>query len=149
MPNGNAPLSEKRIKKYLNMAKNVSEMSTFYKQHHLGAIFTYKNRVLSDGWNSLKSSPIQKEYNKYRDFAFDSPNNGTLHAEMMALVRCRDMDVDWSKVSVFVYREHADGHPALARCCPACMKALKDKGIKNIYYSTEFSPDGFTYERIG
>lgn len=149
MSSENAPLSVKRIRKYLSLAKNVSELSNFYKQHHLGCIITYKNKIISDGYNSLKTNPVQKEYNKYRDYTLDTPNNGSLHAEMMALIRCKDVDVDWNKVNVFIYREHANGNPALARSCPACLKALKDKGIKNIYYSTEHSPNGYAYERIG
>lgn len=45
-----------------------------------------------------------------------------LHAEMKCLVETRDLDIDWSKVSIFVYREHCDGTKALSRPCPLVIK---------------------------
>ena len=33
----------------------------------------------------------------------------------------------------------------MARPCPACMAAIKDFGIKNIYYTTD---DGMAYENV-
>ena len=33
----------------------------------------------------------------------------------------------------------------MARPCPSCMAAIKDLGIKNIYYTTN---DGYSYERL-
>lgn len=33
----------------------------------------------------------------------------------------------------------------MSRPCPSCMAAIKDLGIRNIYYTTN---DGYIYERI-
>lgn len=142
-----APLSKKLQDKFFEMAKNVSTLSDFYKQHHLGCVITYKNKVIGDGYNSLKTHPIQKEYNKYRNYRnnFETPNNGSLHAEMMALLRCKDYDIEWNKVNVFIYRCHKNDIKANAFCCPACRQALIDRGIKRIYYTTE---NGTLFEKI-
>lgn len=136
-------LSDKLLNKYFDMARSISQLSDYYKQHHLGCVMIYKGKVIADGYNSLKTSPMQKQYNKYREFDEDSPNSGSLHAEMMTLERCKYLDVEWSKVKVFIYREHKSGIKAIAAPCPACRKALIDRGIKHIYYTGENS---FIYE---
>lgn len=53
------------------------------------------------------------------------------------------MDLDWSKVNVFVYRVKKDGGKGMARPCKACEAMLKNMGIKEIYYSTD---TGFAHE---
>ena len=52
-------------------------------------------------------------------------------------------DIDFSKVKLYVYREHKNGVKALARPCPACQKMIKDMGIKEVWFTTE---NGFGYE---
>lgn len=131
--------------KYFIMAKNASTFSDFYKQHHLGCVMIYKGKPICVSWNTLKTNPIQKEYNKYRNFEIESPNNGSLHAEMVGLVKTKNMDIDWSRVEVYIYREHKNGNAAIACPCPACERAMRDRGIRHIYYTTEC---GTAYERI-
>ena len=64
------------------------------------------------------------------------PSSG-LHAEMMCLLGLKDMDIDYSKVKLYVYREDNDGNLANCRPCPACMELIDRLGIKKIYYTTE------------
>ena len=137
--------------KYFKLAKNVSELSDYNKKNiKIGAVLVYKNRIIGTGYNTNKTSPIQMKYNKYRE---TDENNRSyvaeehlpfLHAEMSCLLGAKDLDIDWNKASIFVYRE-SDGKLRNCRCCSACMKALKDKGVKNIYYTTE---DGYCHEKI-
>jgi deoxycytidylate deaminase len=127
------------ILKYLAFAKSVSQFSDFCgdtTSRHTGCVIVHKNRVLSVGWNTNKEHPLQKKYNKERGFNTDICRN-SLHAEMYALVKTEGLDIDWSKATVFVYRECADGFCAMARPCKACMKAIMDRGIKNICYTTD------------
>lgn len=126
------------------MAKNVSMNSNFRRQH-LGAIAVYKNNVLAMGFNSCKTSPIQKKYNKERNYLIELPhaNTNTVHAEIACLTKIKYLDIDFSKVSLFVYREHKNGQKALAKPCPACTKFIKDMGIKDVYYTIE---DGYAFE---
>lgn len=133
----------KKINRYLEMAKEVSEQSNF-KQHHLGAVAIYKGSLLATGYNSNKTSPTAKRYNRERDF--DPNANGivnSIHAEMAALNKIKYLDIDFSKVKLYIYREHKNGVKAMARPCPACQKMIKDMGIKEIWYTTE---NGFGYE---
>ena len=49
-------------------ARRAAENSTF-EGFHLGCVMAYKGRIISSGWNSKKTHPVQKKYNrKYRKF---------------------------------------------------------------------------------
>lgn len=137
-------LSTKRIKHYLELARAQALCSDF-DQTKLGAVVIYKGRVISTGWNSQeKTHPLQKRMNRYRGFDPDESNtNNTIHAEMSALIKIRHLDIDWNKVSVFVYRVKKDGSKGLARPCPGCENFMRKLGIRQVYYSTN---NGWGYE---
>lgn len=134
--------SKKTIQRNLLKAKAASELSDS-PQHHLGAILAYGNKTISVGWNSMKTNPLQKELNKERNFDdTESKNNGAIHAELACLLSVQYMDINWAKAALYIYREHKNGKPALARPCAACMKAIRDRGIKKVYYTTDELPFG-------
>lgn len=139
-----AQFNNKKINRYLDMAKEASTQSDFNK-HHLGAVAIYHGSLLATGFNSCKTSPIQKRYNKARNYQVEAnyKNTNCTHAEVACLSKIRYLDIDFSKVKLYVYREHKNGVKALARPCPACQKMIKDMGIKNIYYTVE---NGYCYE---
>lgn len=140
------------INRFFNLAKNSSEMSDYNKKNiHIGAVIVYKNRVIANGYNTNKTSPIQYKYNKYREMNCSEDREyiadshlPCIHAEMKCLIDTKDMDIDWSKTSIFIYREHK-GIQRMCKPCPSCEKALKDRGIKHIYYTTE---KGYNYEKM-
>lgn len=139
-------LSEKKIRAGLKQAKYMSYYSTF-ERYHLGAVLYSKGKIIAQGCNSRKTSPLQKELNKERGFDPDeSCALNSLHAETACLLKTRYMDIDMSKAIMYIYREHQNGEKALARPCKGCMKALKDFGVKTICYTTE---SGYCVERIG
>lgn len=140
------------INKFFNLAKIASKFSDYNKKNiHIGSVLVYKNKVIANGFNTSKTNPIQYQYNKYREL-----NNNTnrtfsaddhlpyVHSEMMCLINTKDIEIDWSKVSLFVYRESCN-KTRMCRPCPSCMQALKDRGIKHIYYTSE---KGYNYESI-
>lgn len=146
MPSGSLPrLTETRILNYLNLAHNACYYSDFMKAR-LGAVLIYKGKVISVGWNSNKTSPLQRELNRYRGYDVDaSVAHNTLHAEVACLTKAKDLDIDWGRASIFVYRIKKDGSAGLSYPCKGCMALIKSMGIKNIYFSTE---NGWGYERI-
>lgn len=135
--------SDSTIRRNFLKAKAASNLSDF-PTHKLGAVMMLGSKVLSVGYNINKTHPVQKAYNIERGYDPNVKNNGTLHAEMMCLINTKYLDVDWSRVSIYIYREHKDHSPALAKPCPACEKALKERGITQIYYTT----DKFPYEML-
>lgn len=127
---------------YFRVAKAVSELSD-HSTHHLGCVVVNKHKIISSGCNSgVKCSPIQSKLDAER---FDMPSLGKVHAEVAALIPLVKNRMDLSNSEIYVYRQHKDGSPAMARPCPSCMKLIKSCGIKYINYTTE---DGFASETI-
>lgn len=130
---------------YFDKAKNVSFLSDF-KQTHIGCVAIYKKQVIGVGYNTNKTHPIQMKYNKYRDLEWNGIQpKAKLHAELMCLLNIKDLNIDFAKVKIFIYREDKNGHLALSRPCEACMRAIKDLGIKEINYTTY---QGYSKEKI-
>ena len=135
-----------KIENGFKLSKEASKFSDYNKKNiHIGSVIMYKNRPISIGWNTNKTNPMQYHYNKYReadnnrDYVADS-HLPCIHAEMMALINSRDVNIDWSKCHIFVYRK------GMCRPCPICMKAISDRGIKHIWYTN--SKGEYMYEEI-
>lgn len=112
----------------------------------IGCAVALKGAIIARGWNTDKTHTAQEIYNAYRYKEEKHWLPPKMHAEIMALNKIKFLDVDFSKVEVYIYRELKNGKKALARPCPSCMQKIKDLGIKKIYYTT---PDGVAEERIG
>lgn len=123
-----------RQKRFFNIAKEVSRLSDFTKTR-VGAVVVDGNRIISTGHNSNKTSTIQYRYNFYR-FGQSYNYLAKLHAEIAALSPLLNRkDINWNHVSLYVYRELKNGTISCARPCKACLKLIKDLGIRYIYYS--------------
>lgn len=138
--------------KMFNEAKKEAEKSTF-NRFHVGCVITYKGHIIGRGFNSAKSHPRQKLYNnRYRDFNIANGQciNHAVHAEMSALNSISyttGIQIDWSKVKVFVYRicpGKKRGY-GCSKPCPACMAAIRELGIKKICYTDD---DGYAYLQL-
>lgn len=128
-----------RLFKY---AENISDMSDF-PRIKVGCVVAYRGKVISVGFNSQKTHPLQKIYNAYR-FDLDTP--AKLHAEIHSLLPLLKKDIDWNHVAIYICRiNRASNTKGLARPCPSCMAMIKSLGIKHVYYTTA---DGYAYERI-
>lgn len=124
-----------------------------YKRFNVGCVIAYKHTIIGRGHNSNRSDPMQKQYNrKYRTFNNISGAyiHDSLHAEISAIKSVPYVvgkDVDFSKAKIYIYRispGRKNGY-GCSRPCPACMHAIKDTGIKDIYYTDDF---GLSYLRL-
>lgn len=139
-------LMNKKAFKFFRLAKNAAKFSDFPKIK-IGCVAIYKNKVISIGYNSIKTHPLQKKYNKYRKFS-DGGNviNHTLHAEVHCLNQIMDSEINMGKVSLFIFRISSNiCSVGMCRPCQACMRLIKNMGIKNIYYTTDST---YVHERI-
>lgn len=130
--------------RYFEKAHKASDLSDF-KKTHIGCIAVYQNSIIGIGWNSNKTHPMQEFYNKYRfnpKRDFPSPK---LHAEISCLNSIKHLNINFSKVKLYIYRSRKDIQLGISRPCPSCMAAIKDVGIKHIYYTTNA---GYAYENI-
>jgi deoxycytidylate deaminase len=134
----------KRNVRYFNMAKNMSKLSDF-QTHHIGCIVVYGKHILSTGFNMSKTHPIQCEYNKYRNINAGEMTAHKLHAEICALSKIQNMEIDWRKVEIYIYREKKSGQLALAKPCKACNRYIKDLKIKHVFYTGD---DSYVYENF-
>lgn len=132
----------KRHRAYFKAAHSISELSNF-KKTKVGCIAVYNHRIISTGYNTSRTCPLQKKYNKYR-FDEETPHSG--HAEVLCLKPLiSNKDIDFSKVQLYIWRNLSDGSLALARPCKSCMALIKDLGIRKIYYTNYGS---YSYEEI-
>lgn len=132
--------------KYFKKAKQAAQISDF-PQVHVGCVATYQGNIIGIGCNTNKTHPMQKFYNRYRecieeDNAHFAPK---LHAEINCINSIRHMDIQFSKVKLYIYRIRSDQPHGISRPCPSCMAAIKDLGIRNIYYTTD---SGYAYEKL-
>lgn len=132
--------------RYFAKAHKVAEISDFCKVH-VGCVAVYQGDVIGIGCNANKTHPTQHYYNRYRNAnnvekKYLAPK---LHAEISCINSIRNLDITFSKVKLYIYRIRYDRPYGLARPCPSCMAAIRDLGIREIYYTTD---DGFIYEKV-
>lgn len=133
---------------YFKVAREVSFESDYSGggRPRIGCIVVYKGAILAKGYNTDKTHTAQAQYNKWRYKKTDGrylPDK--CHAEVACIFKIQYLDIDMSRVHVFIYRETRNGALAMARPCNACLHAIKDMGIKNIHYTTD---SGYAYEKI-
>ena len=128
--------------KYFQKARQAATISD-YDRAHIGCVAIYHGVVIGIGCNCNKTHPIQKHYNKYReDYIEYLPK---LHAEIHCINKIKHLKINFSKVKLYIYRIRKDQPFGIARPCPSCMAAIKDLGIRDIYYTTN---EGYVYERL-
>lgn len=135
-------------KSFFNAAKAISALSTFHGTHgpHVGAIVVCGKTIISTGYNSSKTNPLQHKYNYYRHFSEYESSIASQHAEVSALAHLIGKEIDWPRTSLYVYREMHNGKPACSKPCAACSKLIHDLGIRQVYYINEFGQ--FVKEKI-
>lgn len=108
--------------RYFDLAKKLAVKSDHAK-YQLGCVIVSKNKVLSLGFNQLKTH--SKSPHKWK----------TLHAEIDALLG--NSFEDLKGCEAYVYRQTKDGCRAMAKPCPVCELALKKAGIKKVYFTVD------------
>lgn len=130
---------------FFEKAKKASAISD-YPKIHVGCVASYKGNIISVGCNTNKTHPRQEYYNRYRcEDDFDHNCLPKMHAEINCLNAIRHSDIQFSKVKLYIYRSRNDRAFGIARPCRSCMAAIRDMGIRHIYYTTN---DGFCYENV-
>lgn len=131
----------KKERSFFRMAQ---VMSTFSDHRcKIGCIIVDKHRVISSGYNSnSKCHSIQAKVDTEH---FNCYCTGKIHAETSALIPLLKTKEDYSRATLYTFRETKDGELAMARPCPRCMKLIKQAGISKIKYTTN---EGFATEYL-
>ena len=108
-------------------------MATYsdYKRIHIGSCIIKKHSIISTGCNQNKSHPIQNKYNHELKF---KKHKDCLHAEIDALIKASK---EANGATMYIFRRGLDNIYRNCKPCPACMKMIKDYGIKRVVYTIE------------
>lgn len=87
--------------------------------YKLGAVIFKHGKVIAKGCNKTNRG-ISANYGHWA---------GSLHAELAAIINAR---TSLKGSSILVARSTG----SMAKPCPSCMAAIKEAGIKNVYYTT-------------
>ena len=111
----------------MDLAIKVAESSKSRKR--FGALLLHKNKVITQGVNQdTKSHPFQA---KLADMVGLSEKI-YLHAEISALVKCKS---EADTIVVARLGGHNGDELRNAKPCKICELALREAGIKNVYYT--------------
>jgi len=100
------------------------------ESHRVGCVITNKKgKIISIGFNSeTKTHPEQAKFALMNG----EINKIFLHAEIHALVRCRD-----NPYTIHVARLTKGGNVGIAKPCPICQLAIKKAKIKKVIYTNK------------
>lgn len=142
--NTNTGMTARQMRNFQH-AMAAAEMSSFGRAR-VGCIVADGKRILSAGFNSTRSHPLQARYDSYRTFRAGHNVPHCLHAEIAALAPLiDDQSIAWNRVELYVARIYKDGSAALSRPCPACRRLIMDLGIRNLFYTSDI---GYCHEKI-
>lgn len=92
-------------------------------------IYNKRGRVLSIGKNSyVKTHPQMKKHGEMVGL----PHKTFLHAEVHAIVKCKDLS---QAHRILVTRFDRNGNPRNAKPCPVCASAIRAAGIKIVEHT--------------
>jgi deoxycytidylate deaminase len=122
----------------------MAEMSDFHRAP-VGCVAVIGNKVVATGFSQQRTHPMQRYYNRFRDFNGQTNITAKLHAECAMLSSFRHLNIEFSKADVYIYRICRSRDAGLAKPCLSCEMALRSAGIKNVYYTSD---DGFCHDKI-
>jgi len=116
-----------------SLLEPVAELSD-HPRYKMAAAIVQKNRVISFGYNRMKTDPLQARFAKNQDCIY-------LHAEIACIKNAlRKLDVDnLRKTDLYVMRvrNNDDGTEwAMSKPCEGCMRAIEEFGIRRVFYTT-------------
>lgn len=130
-----------KYEKFLNLAKKQAILSVLKDKH--GAVIVKKNKIISFGTNLNKTHPKQKEYNEFQEKNFDFMHH-YMHAEFNALNKIPN-NIDLTDAIIYVFKIKKNNLPSNSRPCNACIKAMFERGITKMVYTTN---QGFEIEKL-
>lgn len=136
-------------KHYLEIAAECAKAATYTgpSSVKLGCVAVYHGTILAKGYNTDKTHTNQAKYNylRYDDGRGSRYYPAKVHSEVATISKIKYLDIDFSKVILFIAREYKSGAPAPARPCASCMALIKEYGIQTICYTTD---DGYAIEHL-
>ena len=125
-----------RDKKFMDFVRRLATSNSMKMK--LAACLVLRNEIISVGFNSDKSHPLQKRFAKNIDAIFK-------HAEVDCIIKALKVveEDDLKDATLYVYRVKKQNKgdtgwvSGLAEPCPGCQKAIEHFGIKRTVFSLE------------
>jgi deoxycytidylate deaminase len=136
-----------RDEKYMAFTRRMAIQNKNSQQKvKLAASLVFQNEIISVGYNSLKTHPMQKRFSKNIEAIFK-------HAEVDCIVNAlRHVDsADLERATLYVYRvkkltkDHNYWSDGYSEPCSGCKQAISHFKIKKVVYSTE---DDYSYKEL-
>lgn len=132
-------MDNSRDKKYMGFVRRLAVNNSMKMK--LAACLVIQNEIISVGYNSDKSHPMQKRFSKNSESIFK-------HAEIDCIVNAlKHIDAEELKrATLYVFRVKRAHKGAIgwvdgmAEPCSGCKKAIEHFGIKRVLFSTD-NPD--------
>lgn len=105
-------------------------------KQRLAAAVLYKGKIISIGFNQMKTHPFAVEYAKNDEAIY-------LHAETDAIYKAKKKltEQELRKATLIIVRAKNDinsnKHFGLAKPCPGCARCIEDHKIKTVIYTDE------------
>lgn len=109
-------------KRFFELAKRASIHSDHHS-HKIGAVIVRKNKIVSFGFNKLKTH--NKSNTPYK----------AVHAEFSSILSAGRMDL--SGCEIYVYRERKDGSLGSSKPCIFCEQLIKNVNLKKVHYTID------------
>ena len=115
------------LKSFVDDAVEAAKKSTMLQRH--GCVIIYKNKSIATGTNTTVYTC-----------------GFSIHAEVDAIKKAKKVltksEMKNSKLIVVRIGQDSMDHPLkYSKPCPSCMKCIKNNGIKQIFYTTNFERD--------
>lgn len=120
----------KSDRKYLDQAIELAQISDCKYRH--GAIIRKSGKTIAVGVNYTVNDPAYLD----DDVAVE---HTAVHAEVAALNSCRKVDLQGA--TIYVARVSARNEPRMSKPCERCQKALKERGVRKVFYTIENEMD--------
>lgn len=136
-----------RDEKYMTFTRRMAIQNKNSQQKvKLAASLVFQNEIVSVGYNSLKTHPMQKRFSKNIEAIFK-------HAEVDCIVNAlRHVDpTDLERATLYVYRvkkltkDHNYWSDGYSEPCSGCKQAIHHFKIKKVVYSTD---EDYAYEEL-
>lgn len=136
-----------RDEKYMAFTRRMAIQNKNSQQKvKLAASLVFQNEIISVGYNSLKTHPMQKRFSKNIEAIFK-------HAEVDCIVNAlRHVDpADLERATLYVYRvkkltkDHTYWSDGYSEPCSGCKQAINHFKIKKVVYSTD---EDYSYEEL-
>ena len=134
-----------RDEKFMAFTRRMAiQNSNSLNRAKLAASLVIRNEIISIGYNSYKTHPLQKRFSKNIEAIFK-------HAEVDCIINAlRHVDSnDLERATLYVYRvkklskDHIEWSDGYSEPCCGCKQAIEHFKIKKVVYSTD---EDYNYE---